>query len=92
MKNLSKLLIAASLAASFAAPVYAANAPTDALAQTLAERNAYTNPQPVSNGWTASYAMAPARSQMAAWKATASQSWDRNVSPASMNSGLEQQK
>ena len=91
MKTFSKMLIAAALAGSFAAPVYAN---TDALAQTLAERDLYANSQG-ANGWTAAYAMnskatwAASRAQMSTWQAPIN-SVDRNVSPASLDAGLKQ--
>ena len=87
-----KLLAASVLAVAIAAPVFSAQANTDALALTLAERNTYTNP--TQNG-TASYAMATT-TKWTAKRSNASTQWtwtrSTNVSPASMNSGLEQQR
>lgn len=54
MKTFSKLLAASALVASFAAPALAWDVQFEGL--TLAERNAYTNPQP-AKGWTKAYAM-----------------------------------
>ena len=91
MNTFSKMLIAAALVGSFAAPVYAN---TDALAQTLAERSAYSNSQN-ANGWTQAYAMngkatwAASRAQMSTWQAPID-AGDRNVSPASLDAGLKQ--
>jgi hypothetical protein len=85
MKLTAKLIAATALAVSFAAPAFA----IEPLSQQLEERNTYANPMP--SGWTAN-AMAtrthraPMHVQGSAWRA-----WT-NVSPASMNSGLEQQR
>jgi predicted trehalose synthase len=50
-----KLLAATALFAAIATPVFSAQAATDGLALTLAERNTYTNPQ--GGEWTEAYAM-----------------------------------
>ncbi len=93
MNLTSKLLAASVLAVAIAAPVFSAHANLDALALTLAERNTYTNP--TQNG-TASFAMATT-TKWSANRSNASTQWptwtpNANVSPASMNSGLEQQR
>ncbi len=85
MNITARLIAATALAVSFAAPAFA----IEPLSQQLEERNTYTNPS--QGGWTAS-AMemrthrAPMHVQGSAWRA------QTNVSPASMNSGLEQQR
>jgi hypothetical protein len=85
MKLTAKFIAATALAVSFAAPAFA----IEPLSQQLEERNTYTNPAPAA--WTAN-AMetrthrAPMHMAGPAWRA-----WT-NVSPASMNSGLEQQR
>jgi hypothetical protein len=91
-----KLIAAALLAASFAAPVFSANAAVDGLALTLAERNTYTNPAQGA-GWSAAYAMDARHKMGAKHKAAMNADWpagrtDTNVSPASMDSGLRQLK
>ena len=85
MRTIAKLLAASALAVAFAAPAFAA----DPLSQQLEERNTYANP--VSAGWTSNAMMAPKHTaamhmQGAGWTPST------NVSPASMNSGLVQQR
>lgn len=85
MNITAKLIAATALAVSFAAPAFA----IEPLSQQLEERNTYTNPAPA--GWSAN-AMdtrmhrASMHMQGPAWTPST------NVSPASMNSGLEQQR
>jgi hypothetical protein len=89
MRMINRLLAASVLAVSFAAPVLSAQAAVDSETLQLAERNTFTNPQPA--GWTANAKMASKhhsamQMQGPAWRS------QTNVSPASVNSGLEQQR
>ncbi|HEY4140860.1 MAG TPA: hypothetical protein VGM57_05570 [Pseudolabrys sp.] len=85
MKLTVRLIAAAALVVSVAAPAFA----IEPLSQQLEERNTYTNPSQTT--WAAS-AMemrthpAPMHMQGPAWRT------QTNVSPASMDSGLEQQR
>lgn len=84
MNVTAKLIVAAALAVWFAAPAFA----IEPLSQQLEERNAYTNPMP--SGWTSdAMAMRTPRAMPMHGSAWAPST---NVSPAAMNSGLEQQR
>ena len=90
MNTTNKLIAAAALAVAFAAPVFSAQANVDGETLQLLERNTYTNPAPA--GWSANAkaaTMAPKHHgamQGSAWR------WQSNVSPASRDYGLEQQR
>lgn len=90
MRMINRLLAAATLAAAFAAPVFSAQANVDGETLQLLERNTYTNPAPA--GWSANAKATMMASkhhggmQGSAWR------WQSNVSPASLDSGLEQQR
>ena len=89
MNTTNKLIAAAALAVAFAAPAFSAQANVDMETLQLAERNTYAQPAP--SGWTAHARMASKHHgamhmQGSAWR---SQS---NVSPASPDAGLEQQR
>ena len=88
MNTTNKLIAAAALAVAFAAPVFSAQANVDGETLQLLERNNYTNPAPA--GWTANAKMASKhhamQMQAPAWRARS------NVSPASPDAGLEQQR
>lgn len=84
MKLTARLIAATALAVSFAAPAFA----SEPLSQQLEERNAYTNPMP--SGWTAS-AM-EMRTHRAMHMHGSVWTPSTNVSPASPNSGLVQQR
>lgn len=81
----ARLIAATALVVSFAAPAFAA----EPLSQQLEERNTYTNPMPA--GWTAS-AMPMRTHHGAMYMHGPAWTPSTNVSPASMNSGLEQQR
>jgi hypothetical protein len=85
MKPTAKLIAATALAVSFAAPAFA----IEPLSQQLEERNTYANPMPT--GWTAN-AMATRTHRGATHMYGSIWTPSTNVSPASMNSGLEQQR
>jgi hypothetical protein len=84
MNVTTKLLAASALLVAFAVPAFA----IDPLSLQLEERNTYTNP--MQAGWSAN-AMEMRSSRTVQMQVP---SWTRstNVSPASMNSGLEQQR
>jgi hypothetical protein len=84
MNVTTKLLAASALLVAFAVPAFA----IEPLSQQLEERNTYTNP--MQGGWSAN-AMEMRTSRTMQMQ---SPSWTHstNVSPASMNSGLEQQR
>ena len=87
MRPIDKMLAACVVALAFTAPVFSAQA-TEPLSQQLEERNTYANP--AQAGWAANAMMAPKHHtamhmQGWAWSST-------NVSPASMDSGLVQQR
>jgi len=93
MNTTNKLIAAAALAVAFAAPVFSAQANVDGETLQLAERNTYANPAPA--GWTAnakdtakmaSKHHGAMHMQGSAWR------WQSNVSPASPDAGLEQQR
>jgi hypothetical protein len=84
MKLTATLIAATALAVSFAAPAFA----IEPLSQQLEERNTYANPMP--SGWTAN-AMAT-RTHRAVHMHGSVWTPSTNVSPASMNSGLQQQR
>ena len=89
MNTTNKLIAAVALAVAFAAPVFSAQANVDGETLQLAERNTYTNPAPA--GWAANARMASKHHgamhmQGSVWR------WQSNVSPASLDSGLEQQR
>jgi hypothetical protein len=85
MNITAKLIAATALAVSFAAPAFA----SEPLSQQLDERNTYTNPMP--SGWAAS-AMEPRTHHASMHMQGPAWTPSTNVSPASMNSGLEQQR
>lgn len=87
MNTTNKLIAAAALAVAFAAPVFSAQANVDGETLQLLERNNYTNPAPA--GWTANAKMASKHHGAMQMQAPA---WRSNVSPASLNSGLDQQR
>ena len=82
---LTATVLAASIAATFAAPSFAG----EPLSQQLEERNTYTNPMPA--GWTAN-AMETRTQRGALYMQGPAWHSQTNVSPAAMNSGLEQQR
>jgi hypothetical protein len=90
MNTTNKLIAAAALLAAFAAPVFSAQANVDGETLQLLERNTYANPPA---GWTAN---AKDTTKMASKHHGAMQmqapAWRSNVSPASLNSGLDQQR
>lgn len=88
MRTIDKLLAASVLALASAAPVFSAQA-AEPLSQQLEERNTYTNP--AQAGWTAS-AMETRPSAMRMRMHGHGWMPSTNVSPSSMNSGLEQQR
>lgn len=85
MTRTAKLIAATALVVSFAAPAFA----IEPLSQQLEERNTYTNPMP--SGWTAK-AMATRAHHNVLHMNGPAWSPSTNVSPASMNSGLAQQR
>lgn len=87
MNTTNKLIAAAALAVAFAAPVFSAQANVDGETLQLLERNNYTNPAPA--GWTANAKMASKHHGAMQMQGPA---WRSNVSPASLNSGLDQQR
>lgn len=88
MRTTDKLLAACALALAFVAPVFSAQA-AEPLSQQLEERNTYTNPSQV--GWSANAMVAQKRFTAMLPQRLASMS-STNVSPASMESGLVQQR
>jgi hypothetical protein len=89
MNTTNKLIAAVALALAFAGPMFSAQANVDGETLQLAERNTYAHPAPA--GWTANARMASKphgamHMQGSAWR------WQSNVSPASPDSGLEQQR
>ena len=91
MNTTNKLIAAAALAAAFAAPVFSAQANVDGETLQLLERNTFTNPAPA--GWTAN-ANAKLASQHHSAMHMQGSAWrpQTNVSPASPDAGLEQQR
>jgi hypothetical protein len=85
MKLTATLIAATALAVSFAAPAFA----IEPLSQQLEERNTYVNSMP--SGWTAN-AMAIRTHRGAMHMHGSVWTPSTNVSPASMNSGLQQQR
>ena len=85
MNITAKLIAATALAVSFAAPAFA----IEPLSQQLEERNTYTNPVP--SGWSAN-AMDTRMHRTSMHMQGPAWTPSTNVSPASMNSGLEQQR
>ncbi len=85
MNITARLIAATALTVAFAAPAFA----IEPLSQQLEERNTYTNP--AQSGWAAS--PMEMRSHRTAMHMQA-HAWtpSTNVSPASMDSGLEQQR
>jgi len=86
---INNLLAASVLAVAFAAPVVSAHAGLDALAQTLAERDTYNNPP--AAGWS-THAMASKHHAAAMPMTWPTWRPDTNVSPASLDAGLKQQR
>jgi hypothetical protein len=88
MKLAAQLIAATALAGSFAVSLAAPAFAIEPLAQQLDERNTYANPTPT--GWTAG--VMETRTHRAMHMQGSVWTPSTNVSPASMNSGLEQQR
>jgi hypothetical protein len=88
MNTTTKLLAASALFVAVAAPAFA----IEPLAQQLDERNAYTNP--AQAGWTSPAMEARSMSRHHVAMHMQGPTWrtQNNVSPSSMDSGLEQQR
>ncbi|MDB5579094.1 MAG: hypothetical protein JWR80_4270 [Bradyrhizobium sp.] len=88
MNTTTKLLAASALFVAFAAPAFA----IEPLSQQLEERNTYTNP--AQAGWTSNAMESRSMSRHHAAMNMQGPTWrtQNNVSPSSMDSGLEQQR